>query len=76
MNLTVTFQNNMLGVGSGFSYNQALFSWQRLPMDEKYFLGWSLNMTSTCLEHKTRITLAKSMMEKKPHYCQIHRITL
>ena len=25
MNLTVTFQNNMLGVCSGFSYNHALF---------------------------------------------------
>ena len=30
-------------------------------MDEIYFQGWSLNMTSTSLEHKTRIT----RMEKK-----------
>ena len=30
-------------------------------MDENYFLGWSLDITSTCLEHKTRI-------EKKSHY--------
>ena len=34
-------------------------------MDKIYFLGWSLNMTSTCLEHKTRITQVESRMEKK-----------
>ena len=38
MNLTLTFQNNILGVGSGFSYNHALFCCQWLPMKEKYFL--------------------------------------
>ena len=38
-----------------FGYNHALFWCQWLPMDESYFLGWSLNMTSTSLEHKTRI---------------------
>ena len=56
MNLTVTFQNNMMGVGSGFSYNHALFWRQWLPMGKNYFSEWSLNMTSTCLGHKTRIT--------------------
>ena len=63
MNLTVTFQNNMLGVSLGFSYNHALFWCQWLSIDENYFLGWSLKMTSTCLEHKTS-------------ECQIHCITL
>ena len=52
-------------VCQGFSYNHALFRCQWLFMDEIYFLGWSLNMTSTCLEHKTRITQADSRMEKK-----------
>ena len=65
MKLTVTFQNNMLGVSLGFSYNHALLWCQWLSIDENYFLQWSLNMTSTCLEHKTRITQADSRMEKK-----------
>ena len=56
----------MLGVGQGFGYNHALFWCQWLPMDETNLLGWSLNMTSTCLEHKTRIAQAESRMEKKP----------
>ena len=56
MNLTLMLQNNMLGVHLGFSYNHALFWCQWLSMDEINLLGWSLNMTSTCLEHKTRIT--------------------
>ena len=67
MNLTVTFQNNMLGVGLGFSYNHALFWCQWLSIDENYFLRWSLNMTSTCLEHKTRIT-SEFRIEKKSHF--------
>ena len=45
--------------------NHALFRFQWLFMGEIYFLGWSLNMASTCLEHKTRITQADSRMEKK-----------
>ena len=60
------FQNPMLGTGQGFGYNHALFWCQWLPMDETNLLGWSLNMTSTCLEHKTRIAQAESRMEKKP----------
>ena len=32
-------------VGCPFSYNHALFWCQWLPMDENYFLRWSLNMT-------------------------------
>ena len=52
-------------VCQGFSYNHALFRCQWLFMDEIYFLGWSLNMTSTCLEHKTRITQVESRMDKK-----------
>ena len=52
-------------VCQGFSYNHALFRCQWLFMDEIYFLGWSLNMTSTCLEHRTRMTQADSRMEKK-----------
>ena len=37
-------------------------------MDENYFLGWSLDMTSICLEYKTRIVKAESMMEKKSFF--------
>ena len=45
MNLTLTFQNNMVGVVLGFSINHAFLWCQWLPMDENYFLRWSLNMT-------------------------------
>ena len=55
----------MLGVGQGFSYNHALFWCHWLPMNENYFLKWSLDMTSTSLEHKTRIAQAETRMEKK-----------
>ena len=42
------------------------FFWcQWLCMDETNLLGWSLNMTSTCLEHKTRIALAESRIERE-----------
>ena len=34
-------------------------------MDESYFLGWSLDMTSTFLEYKTRIAQAEFRIEKK-----------
>ena len=37
-------------------------------MYENYFLGWSLNMTSTCLEHKTRITKVESRIGKKSYF--------
>ena len=37
MNLTLTFQNNMLDVSLGFSNNHARFWCQWLPMDENYF---------------------------------------
>ena len=46
-------------------YYHALFWCQWLPMDENYLLRWSLNMKSTCLEHKTRITYEESRMENK-----------
>ena len=52
MNLTLTFQNNMLGVGLGLATTMLFFGvngflWMKTT---------SLNMISTCLEHKTRIT--------------------
>ena len=47
------FQNNMLGVGQGFCHSQTLF-WCQCPfVNESYFLGWSLNRTSTYIEHKS-----------------------
>ena len=50
--ITYLVQKHMLGVGQGFGYNHTLFWCQWLLMDENYFPGWSLNMGSTCLEHK------------------------
>ena len=52
---SLDFPPLLLNFGEEFSFNHALFWCHWLPMDENYFLGWSLDMTSTCLEHKTRI---------------------
>ena len=62
------FQFHMLGVGQEFSRRNALFWCHRLPMYENYFLGWSLDMTSTCLEHKTRIAQAESRIGKESYF--------
>ena len=62
------FQFHMLGVGQEFSCRNIFFWCQRLPMYENYFLGWSLDMTSTCLEHKTRIAQAESRIGKESYF--------
>ena len=38
------------------------FGCHRLPMVEIYFLWWSLNMTSTCLEHKNQDSIVKILI--------------
>ena len=53
--LKFMFSKKATQTDKNITIDLTLTTWCQIISGLMYFLGWSLDMTSTCLEHKTRI---------------------